>query len=178
MANYHGRSIGPHRYAQVEQWIAENLTAPGIADRLGVDTETVRKFARRRGLRIRPVDTAMHNHPSWAGGTTLDRQGYELRRVEVDGEFGYLIRALRPGDKRGYAPTHRIEMHKKLGRPLGPDEVVHHIDGDVQNNEPSNLDVYPTNADHLRDTLAGCVPNWTPEGRARMTGRPPKNRQP
>ena len=111
---------------------------------------------------------SMENHPSWTGGTTLDRSGYELRRVEVDGPYGYLIRALRRGDQRGYAPTHRIVMHDKLGRRLREGEVVHHIDGDVANNDPENLDVYPDNGAHLAETLKGKCPNWTQEGWDKM----------
>ena len=36
---------------------------------------------------------------------------------------------------------HRIIMEKMLGRPLEADEVVHHIDGNKWNNDPSNLTV-------------------------------------
>jgi hypothetical protein len=55
---------------------------------------------------------------------------------------------------------------------LQPGEVVDHIDGDVRNNEPSNLRVFSSNAEHLRATLKGKVPNWTSEGRAKFVGRP------
>jgi len=48
----------------------------------------------------------------------------------------------------GTAPTkhfgmsyHRAIMEAKLGRPLQPDEVVHHIDGNHENNKPNNLEV-------------------------------------
>ena len=34
---------------------------------------------------------------------------------------------------------HRIVMEKKLGRPLKKGEVIHHIDGDNQNNNIDNL---------------------------------------
>ncbi len=168
MPNFHGRSIGPDRYPLLERLIADGQTSAQIAQHLAVGAETVRKFARKRGLTIRRVDQSMENHPAWTGGTTLDRAGYSLQRVEAAGEFGYLIRALRHGDARGYAPVHRVRMHRKIGRRLDPAEVVHHIDGDIRNNDPSNLDVYPTNADHLRDTLAGRVPDWTPDGLGRI----------
>lgn len=35
----------------------------------------------------------------------------------------------------------RILMEEKLGHPLKPDEDVHHIDGDVTNNDLNNLQV-------------------------------------
>jgi len=160
--------VGFANQGRLLDMIAEGMTAPAIADVFDVNPESIRKFARRRGLEIRPVDQAMENHPSWAGGTTRDRRGYELVRVAHDGEYGYLIRARRAGDRRGYAPKHRVVMHDKLGRKLEPLEVVHHKDGDIRNNDPSNLEVYVTNADHLRDTLKGKVPKWTPEGYARI----------
>ena len=45
---------------------------------------------------------------------------------------------------------HRIVAEQMLGRPLAPDEVVHHIDGDGLNNDPENLMVLPSQAEHAR----------------------------
>ena len=44
-----------------------------------------------------------------------------------------------------------IVMWDILGRPIAKGEVVHHIDGDSQNDEPSNLRLYSSNAEHRRD---------------------------
>lgn len=43
--------------------------------------------------------------------------------------------------ENGYAPKHRVNAAKKLGRALNPDEVVHHIDGNKKNNKKGNLQV-------------------------------------
>jgi len=153
--------------------IAVGKTAIYISGYFDVNAETVRKFARKRGLSIVKVAQKMENHPSWTGGTTVDRTGYILQRVHKDSEYGYLIRAIAKRgatgeDFAGYAPVHRIVMHDMLGRPLMKGEVVDHIDGDRTNNEPDNLRLFASNAEHLRVTLKGKRPNWTPEGYARM----------
>lgn len=53
-----------------------------------------------------------------------------------------------PGPKvaRFYVLEYRIVAEKKLGRALLPGEVVHHIDGDIHNNNPDNLDVMTQSA--------------------------------
>lgn len=45
---------------------------------------------------------------------------------------------------------HRAVVETGLGRPLARDEIVHHIDGDKHNNDPSNLTVM-TRAEHARE---------------------------
>lgn len=44
----------------------------------------------------------------------------------------------------------RILVEQKLGRPLKPDEDVHHIDGNVDNNDISNLQVV-NHGEHQRE---------------------------
>jgi hypothetical protein len=45
---------------------------------------------------------------------------------------------------------HRVVAEQMLGRPLKPGEIVHHIDGNKHNNDPSNLQVM-TQSEHIRE---------------------------
>jgi len=54
------------------------------------------------------------------------------------------------GGRRGlYVYAHRLIMEQILGRYLTPDEVVHHKDGNPQNNDPANL-VVMSKGEHRR----------------------------
>jgi hypothetical protein len=52
--------------------------------------------------------------------------------------------------KRNGRHEHRVVAEEMLGRPLEAGEIVHHIDGNKHNNDPSNLQVM-TQSDHLRE---------------------------
>lgn len=58
---------------------------------------------------------------------------------------------------------HRIVAAQMLGRPLLPGEVVHHRDGNKQNNHPSNIVVLRSTAVH--SALEACL-------RRRRRGQP------
>jgi hypothetical protein len=81
-------------------------------------------------------------NPNWRGGRTIASTGYVLVRVGV----GHPL-----ADVRGYAYEHRLVASEKLGRDLLPGEIVHHIDGNKQNNDPANLEVLPSIADHRHE---------------------------
>lgn len=63
----------------------------------------------------------------------------------VDGN-GYIRTLIAPNI---YEFEHRLVAERMLGRPLQPDEIVHHCDQNTQNNDPSNLKVM-TRAEHSR----------------------------
>lgn len=62
--------------------------------------------------------------------------------------------------KRGERHEHRIVAEAKLGRPLAPGEIVHHIDGNRHNNAPENLEVM-SQREHMREHGLG-VPGAAP----------------
>jgi hypothetical protein len=64
------------------------------------------------------------------------------------------------GKKR---PLHRLVMEAKLGRLLRSDEVVRHCDGDLLNNDPTNL-IVVSREEHFELSMAseGQQP-WTEE---------------
>jgi len=66
------------------------------------------------------------DHPLYTGGKTLDANGYVVLCSKIWGN---------DCGRR----EHRVIMEKHVGRPLGRDEVVHHIDGNKANNVAAKL---------------------------------------
>ena len=45
---------------------------------------------------------------------------------------------------------HRVVAEGILGRKLKPGEVVHHVDGNIRNNAPSNIMIFKSQSDHMK----------------------------
>lgn len=55
---------------------------------------------------------------------------------------------------------HRAVAEAMLGRPLKPGEIVHHIDGDKLNNDPMNLEVLSSQAEHVKKQRRDAKGRW------------------
>src|SRR3990167_938541 len=79
-------------------------------------------------------------HWNWKGGRTITPEGYVLTHMPEH-----------PKSKpNGYIYEHRLIMEKKIGRYLHRWEIVHHIDGNRQNNKPENLKLVRGNSQHKK----------------------------
>lgn len=64
------------------------------------------------------------------------------KKVVSKGDYNYVLLPEHPNStKNGYVLEHRVVMENRLGRLLGADEVVHHLDGNKKNNDIENLQV-------------------------------------
>ena len=95
---------------------------------------------------------------AWKGGVTYKRtKGNYIgpKYVRCPKDFLGMSR------KDGYAMEHRIVMATLVRRLLTRTEVVHHLDHNTRNNDPKNLELWPTNqshklAEHGRDVIGAA----------------------
>ncbi len=100
-----------------------------------------RDCARRNNLKYDDSEAqssrGYDRHERWTGpGSTgyIRPDGY--RSIHVDG-----VKVL----------EHRHVMALKLGRPLKPGEIIHHIDHDRANNDPANLELVVNQSTHVAE---------------------------
>lgn len=131
-----------------------------IARALGTGRKQARRLLLENGVSLRKSgwNTRGSRNPAWKGG----------RRVDADGYVNVHMPDHPHAKKNGTILEHRVVFEKKIGRYLKPSEVVHHKNGVKHDNRPDNLELFSSNADHLRHELTGRVPNWTKDGFRRI----------
>lgn len=140
--------------------LREDLSMTQIAAMIGTSRHHLRDFLKRHSIPHTRFQQKGKNNPAWKGGRMLDKAGYVLIHMPEHPN----------ADRHGYVREHRLVMERVLGRYLTKEEVVDHIDqeGDKSNNDPTNLRVYSSNAEHLAATRAGKAANWSEDGKARI----------
>lgn len=76
-------------------------------------------------------------HQNWRG-QKKDKRGYVLLHLS-NHPFA---------SREGYVPEHRVVMEAHLGRFLLPTEIVHHVNGILNDNRDENLSLFPSQAQH------------------------------
>ena len=167
------RTLNTYPVEKIREWIAEGKTQQWIGEQLGIPAKLIQKACKKHGIKCqRKGPRSGPEHKNWKGEEKFDKSGYTLvycpdhpscvsanaiRAQKANGKFFR---------KRTHVQKHRLVMEQILGRFLSSEEVVHHKNGNVQDNRPENLQLFSTNAEHLAETLAGKIPNWTQQGKA------------
>lgn len=96
----------------------------------------------------------------------FQRRHWPMRKLtytrpgRIVGHHGYIMVRIGTGhhlsNGSGYGYEHRVVAEKTLGRDLMPHEIVHHIDHCHSNNDPANLLVVQSDAEHK---ALHCAPN-------------------
>lgn len=157
----------PKLIAKIPELYLQTKSLPKVAALLGIGEETVRRHAHNLGIAV--SDRGGHrrgsSHPEWRSGRIMDRDGYIL--ISCDKSHPG-CRQIAEKRRTGKILEHRIFAEIALGRYLLPGEVVDHIDGCRFHNDPKNLRVFSSNAEHLKMTLSGKVPQWTKKGKEKI----------
>lgn len=111
----------------------------------------VSRIFAQRGIRLEKRSGSKPGALSgnWKGGRSITEGGYVLVWIEPDDPMASMR------NRSGYVLEHRLVMARALGRPLTKNETVHHIDGNRQHNDLSNLQL--RNGRHGKGTVLRCL---------------------
>lgn len=124
----------------------EGKSCAKIAKELGTSSETIRRRIIKTGGSCRSLtatwetrepNTRESNH-RWKGGRCINGRGYiiihSIGHPRVDGH--------------NYVHEHRLVVEDHIGRYLEPQEVIHHINFEILNNNINNLFLFPNKSTH------------------------------
>lgn len=140
--------IGEEYGREILRRYEKGESASAIADSLGVTFRNVCRYVKACGVKLRKDVAAGEKHGNWKGGRIIQGD-YIAVRMLPGSPFWSMAQA------SGYVLEHRLVMARTLGRSLHSWETVHHIDGDKQNNDLSNLQLRI--GKHGRNTAYRCA---------------------
>lgn len=121
----------------------ERLSSGDIAVLFELENTTVSKNRILRRLKkygISRRDFKGENNPMWTGGKKLGKGGYVLVWTPTHPH----------ANSQGYVSEHRLVVESHIGRILDPNEIVHHINKDRQDNRIENLQLLESNSAHAK----------------------------
>lgn len=136
-----------------------------IAQLVGLSPRYVRRVMQRLDLpRLSEGARVGQANHQFVSGRRIDPDGYVLVTAPSDHPYA----RQRTGRKTKLMYEHRLVMEQKLGRYLDPAEVVDHIDGLTLHNDPENLRLFESNAQHLAATISGRSKEMSPQGHQKL----------
>lgn len=145
----HGREIGKadsvyhsHKYIWAacsicgkERWVDYTNSKPRAEKcaKCQLDLMHTPEVRRKISESIKKLNKSGAKHPMWKGGRAIDHEGYVHIYISPDDFFFPMA------SNGNRVREHRLVMAKHLGRCLLPWEVVHHKNGDKQDNKIENL---------------------------------------
>ena len=133
-----------------DKYILSCMSIKEICTEFGYTHGTIYRWLTSSGIKTRSRGYGAKlwhiKHPGertvnyYRGGRKLDSAGYMMIMNKEHPNTGV----------SGYIREHRVVMEKHLGRYLLPTEVVHHIDGNKENNNIVNLLLFPNNSEHMK----------------------------
>lgn len=108
-----------------------------IGQMMGMSQPVVSRVLQGRGVAKRGAPSG-EQHGSWKGGRSVTGEGYIITWVSPNDSLSVMR------NRMGYVPEHRLVMARSLGRPLAPNENVHHLNGIRDDNRLENLELWHT----------------------------------
>ena len=127
----------PAQDREVAQQYLSGETAQQIAERNGVYKQSVLNSLKRSGVERRKdwQRARGKNNGNWGGGTRMVK-GYK-----------HIFLPSHPLSRSdGWIGIHRLKMAEQI---TDGAQVVHHVDGNILNNDDSNLQVFKNNSEHM-----------------------------
>lgn len=114
------------------RWLAGE-SQESIAKIHGTIQTRISNLLRQRGIKKPTRREQAQRASNFKNYRVVTNRGYVGVKIDPDHPMALMCQF------NGYVLEHRLVMAQQLGRPLLRSEHVHHIDGNRQNNDPSNL---------------------------------------